>query len=240
MSLRAGAIVCVVFAVAATAVAQEPTFAPGVARWRIKTSVLPGALEQKPRRIAFTRLRQLEQPPESMLHDRDTFADQPMREDNVSHLQEGDIVSTIGYVQLIAVEATKKSNGDRTDGDYHIQVSAERDNRDRVVIMEIPRPDFVSDTALRQKVAALRALLREKMKNGKEFSMSNGTCIQHPVRMRLTGQLFYDTAHSGSSDPGGSRGKQGHKAATLWEIHPLFDAQFLDPKDPTRPAVPCK
>jgi len=69
--------------------------------------------------------------------------------------------------------------------------------------------------------------------------MNKGNCMLHPMRMRLVGQLFYDQTHSTSGDPGGGRGKQGHHAATLWEIHPLFSATFLDPKDPTRPALPC-
>src|SRR5439155_7209774 len=140
--------------------------------------------------------------------------------------------------QLVALEASKKADGTRTDGDYHIQVSDSRTDRDNVVIMEVPYPDFASNAQLKTKVDALRAKLRGKLHKGTEFSMSKGSCMLHPVRMRLVGQLFYDETHSTSGDPGGGRGKQGHHAATLWEIHPLFSATFLDPKDPTRPALP--
>ena len=218
-----------------TGLAQDPHFGPGVERWDIKTSLMPGTIGQAPHQITFTHLRDLHGPSAALLHDTSIR----MRKAQATGPQEGDIVSTTGWVQLVAVEATKKKNTDIvTDGDYHIQVSAARDNRDGVVIVEVPRPEFVSDPALKQKVDALRAMLRTKLHGGTEFSRNSGSCIVHPVRMQLVGQLFYDASHTTSGDPGGGRGKQGHKAATLWEIHPLFDASILSKKG--QPAVPCK
>ena len=57
--------------------------------------------------------------------------------------------------------------------------------------------------------------------------------MKHPPRMRITGQLLFDSHHATGDDPGGGRGKQGHKA--FWEIHPVFQSEFLDPVDPNRP-----
>lgn len=213
---------------------NTPNFAPGVARWDLKTSLMTDGLAETPANLTFTALRGLKPPPADLLK----HPDVRMRASGASGPQEGDIVSTDAWVQLVAVEASKKKGSSEvTDGDYHIQVSATRTNRDDVVIVEVPRPDFISDPALRQQVDALRTMLRTKLHSGTEFSLNTGSCIVHPVKMRLVGQLFYDETHSTANDPGGGRGKQGHHAATLWELHPLFAATILSTTG--QPAVSC-
>ena len=203
---------------------NTPNFAPGVARWDIKTSLMPGGLNQTPTNMKFAALRGLNAPAADLLK----HSDVRMRQQGASGPQEGDIISTDAWVQLVAVEASKKKGTNEvTDGDYHIQVSGSRTNRDNVVIVEVPQPEFVSDPALRQEVDALRTMLRAKLHNGTEFSLNTGSCMAHPVKMHLVGQLFYDETHSTTNDPGGGRGKQGHHAATLWELHPLFAATIV-------------
>ena len=203
---------------------STPNYAPGVARWDIKTSLMPGTLTKTPTKMQFTDLRGLAAPSAALLKNSSVR----MRQSGASGPQEGDIITTDAWVQLVAVEASKKKGTNEvTDGDYHIQVSDARTNRDNVVIVEVPRPDFVSDPALKAKVQALRDLLKTKLHSGTEFSLNTGSCMAHPVQMRLVGQLFYDETHSTAGDPGGGRGKQGHHAATLWELHPLFSATIL-------------
>jgi len=203
---------------------STPNFAPGVARWDIKTSLMSGAINKTPHKMQFADLRGLSAPSATLLKNDKVR----MRQSGASGPQEGDIISTDAWVQLVAVEAAKKKGTNEvTDGDYHIQVSDARTNRDDVVIVEVPQPEFVSDPALKAKVQALRDMLKTKLHSGTEFSMNTGSCIAHPVQMRLVGQLFYDATHTTKGDPGGGRGKQGHHAATLWELHPLFAATIL-------------
>jgi hypothetical protein len=234
--------IAAVLAIASPTDGQETKWAPGVERWQVKTHLKQGNVSSRLRTIKLSDLKKLDWRNLSKIEDWKTSED-CLREPGASSPQECDIVSTEGYVQLVAVEATKKKGGDaRTDGDYHVQVSSSREDRDDVVIVEIPRPEFVDDPELRSAVLALREMFREKLHGGKEFSMSGGSCMQHPPRMRITGQLFLDSPHASlkeGADPGGGRGKSGHKAATIWEIHPVYEMEFLDPKDPTKPAVKC-
>jgi hypothetical protein len=124
------------------------------------------------------------------------------------------------------------------DGDYHMQLSAAYDQRDPVMIVEIPRPEFVSDAGLQQRLTAARSLLDTKLHGGNEIE--NKICILHPPKIKVGGQLFFDRTHlSAKKGPGGGRGKDGHEAASLWEIHPVTDVAFVSKKDPTRPAVKC-
>ena len=52
--------------------------------------------------------------------------------------------------------------------------------------------------------------------------------IVKPVYVKVTGQLFYDDAHVGQPP----RGKKKMQAATLWEVHPVIDVQFVHPPQP--------
>jgi len=191
---------------------------PGVERWGIKSHLEHGSMTSPPHSIPFADLVNLEW--QDLLGIKDWKAtDECLRIAGATGPQECDIVSVDVYVQLVALEcAEKKGENEGTDGDYHIQVSSARDVRDGVVIVEIPRPEFVDDLDLKTAVSALRETLREKLHSGREFSMGSGTCMQHPPRMRITGQLFVDSPHGSvkaGADPGGGRGKHGHKAVTI-------------------------
>ena len=54
---------------------------------------------------------------------------------------------------------------------------------------------------------------------------ATGSRLVHPVMVQVTGQLFYDDSHIGYQP----RGKQGMRAATLWEIHPVTSISFAHP-----------
>jgi hypothetical protein len=112
------------------------------------------------------------------------------------------------------------------DGDYHLQISNSPDSGDPCIIVEVPKNDaaYVRDAFVRQKVKAVRDFLRARLLRGREPS-GGGNVMQHPPYMEFAGALFFDDAHVG----GAPRGKKGMHAATLWEIHPVIGARFVNP-----------
>ena len=78
--------------------------------------------------------------------------------DNPLGIAEGDILSTVGWLHLVAAEA---------DGDYHIQISPTHDD-DLIVEVPTPETEFVADTSLHAPLEAVRSLIRERMLRGRE------------------------------------------------------------------------
>jgi hypothetical protein len=134
--------------------------------------------------------------------------------------REGAIVTTSGWLRLVAQES---------DGDYHVQLTNARGDS-RCLIVEVPLPAFVPDAALAARCATARA---EVHRLAGADPLPTGTPVT-PVRVAVTGQLFYDDAHVG----GPPRGKGGMKAATLWELHPVFDVQPVSSTPPVALARP--
>jgi len=136
--------------------------------------------------------------------------------DNPLGVAEGDILSTVGWLHLVAAE---------DDGDYHIQISRTHDNDHGTdfLILEVPTPapEFVADASVRPRLEAVRSLIRERMLRSREPSRS-GSVLTHPACVEVAGQLFYDDPHVGHEP----RGKKGMKAATLWGIT-SYDAHRL-------------
>lgn len=219
--------------------AQEKNLGPGTDRWPVKTSA---DLEQTPKSVTISKLKNLP----TLFTDSESEASRKEHQDKVHDivkggLQEGQILAVQhGYLQLIAREASpNKKHHDFEDGDYHIQIGETRDEREGCVIVEIPDPDFVKDAALKAKVTQARA---DVLKLLKLTSVSDsGNCISHPPKVTVVGQLFWDSAHSGS-EPGGGRGKkQCHRlAATLWEVHPVIAITAEPNPDFGKPALSCK
>ncbi|HVO80590.1 MAG TPA: hypothetical protein VMT28_07655 [Terriglobales bacterium] len=218
--------------------AKEKNIGPGHDRWPVKTSA---DLSQTPKSVTISKLKNL--PP---LFTSESKASRDEHQNKVHSqvkggLREGQLLSVQhGYLQLIAREASfNQTHNDFEDGDYHIQIGETRDEREGCVIVEIPDPQFVDDADLKAKVTQARA---DVMKILKLKSVSDsGTCIAHPPRVTVVGQLFWDSAHSGS-DPGGGRGKkQCHqKAATLWEVHPVIAITAEPNPDAGKPALSCQ
>ena len=133
--------------------------------------------------------------------------------DNPLAVKEGDLVTTAGWLYLVATE--------KDDCDYHIQVSLQTRTTankpqpgDDCIIVEAPRPDFVSARDLSTKVGQVRDYIKAKLLAGKEPS-NTGSVMQHAVCVSVTGQLFYDDAHI---EKGELRGKKGMTSHTLWEL----------------------
>jgi hypothetical protein len=189
---------------------------PGKARWPIRTSLAEGISPNGPAQtIPLDKLLALAAPP-GVKDDDPRYQDTRIPKfDNPLSVKEGDLMTTAGWLYLVATE--------EDDCDYHIQVSLQARTttnkpqaNDDCIIVEAPRPDFVSASDLSTKVGQVRDYIKAKLLAGKEPS-NTGSVMQHAVCVRVTGQLFYDEAHV----EGEIRGKKGMSSHTLWELHPI-------------------
>lgn len=189
-------------------------FKPGKERWSIKTSLPVNADLANPTFIEFSKIINLEDPSDVTKNDKRYQSKRIPKFQNALNIKEGDIVSTRGWLHLVAAES---------DGDYHIQISGSQNSGDNCLIVEVPTPasPFVTSHEVQSTSSKVREFIRSKLLRGKEPSV-RGSIMKHPPYVTVTGQLFYDDAHVG--DP--PRGKKGMHAATLWEIHPITDISF--------------
>ncbi len=188
------------------------------ARWPIKTSLETGSGTAHPRHVTFATLAALGTVPGVKPRDA-RYADERIPT-AVDGLHEGDIVTTEGYVHLVAFEA---------DGDYHIQFTDSPTSGNHCVIAEMPLDSaaFEDVASLRTRFGPLRQLLREKLLHGTatEFQ-EGGNWMTGKAYMSITGQLFFDDWHVGQPPRGKSPNHHAGHAATLWEIHPITDIRF--------------
>lgn len=186
---------------------------PGTERWPIKTSVPDGANLDHAKTVSLDDLLALKDVANVAKNDK-RYQDARIPEAAAANLKEGDIVTTTGWLHLVAGE---------TDGDYHIQISGSADSGDHCLIVEVPSPDpeYVKTADLRPRFDQVRTLIKSKMLKDKDPA-EGGSVMQHPVYVTVTGQLFYDDSHVGDQP----RGKKGMKAATLWELHPVTAIVF--------------
>jgi hypothetical protein len=194
--------------------AQQVVLKPGVERWPIKTSTLDGGTSGKPAMLAD--LLGLENATDVKKNDQ-RFKEARIPGEQASIGKEGDLVTTTGWLHLVALE---------DDGDYHIQISDSQTDGNNCLIIETPKDDseFVKDDAkLIEHAAAVRLFIRKNLLHDATKEPSGtGNKMAHPPFVRVTGALFYDDAHVGDQP----RGKKGMKAATLWELHPVVSIAF--------------
>lgn len=197
---------------------QTTELNPGVARWNIKTS-LPKKSNKMT--IPLTELLALNNPIES--YSAKEYGVKRIPNKVQKGLKEGDIVTTRGYLHLVALENDSKNH---RDGDYHVQIRNTAEWKDSCLIVEVPNPDarFVSDEKLREKCKVVRDFIKEKFLKGKEPGAGN--IMEHKMYVEITGQLFFDASHL----KGSPRGKKGMKSYTCWEIHPVTAIKFVKSK----------
>jgi hypothetical protein len=193
---------------------------PGKDRWKVKTTVESAQAKKKPVKKDLADLLTFDAPDKTkydyIVFDRERKVETGRMRGKDSHRpQEGDVVYTEGYVQMVMLSAD--------DGDYHVQLTTDPKKRADCMIVEVPYEKFVDDPGLPDE-GTIRQTLRTKLKpKSGEFSKS-GTCMLHPPRMGVTGQLFYDVHHDGKPS-----GRHGCHAPNVWELHPVFKIKFLDP-----------
>jgi hypothetical protein len=216
--LVASIVIC---SAASVSAAAQTCSGPGKARWAIKTS-LPGGTNASDSAKTIDLGKLLALPPAPGVKDNDErFQDARIPAfDNDLQVKEGDLITTIGWLYLVATE--------KDDCDYHIQISPQARTTtnkplasDESIIVEAPRPDFISGSDLSANVSQERDFIKSKLLLGKEPS-SGGSVMQHAVCVKVTGQLFYDDAH----ETGQLRGKKNLHSKTLWELHPITAFAF--------------
>ncbi len=216
-------IIAIAMLAAPCAHAQETiTVQPGKDRWSVKTSIGTG----KSKKVALADLLQLPLL-DAQYNDR-TYATSliPVAQ-QPGGIKEGDIITTTGYLRLVALEDDSKTG---EDGDYHIQLTTTYQSTDSCFIVEIPYSDFIKNTMLKDSANGRRAFVRDRLLKGKEPSRT-GSVMQSAVYVKVTGQLFYDAIHAAQMKGSNPmyRGKKGMHSYTAWELHPVKDIEFAKP-----------
>ena len=223
--LRPILIALAVLTICVSASAQAPACnGPGKERWPIKTSVPDSGNLSASKKIGLNDLLALAQPA-GVKHNDSRYASARIPAfTNSLNLKEGDLVRTTGWVYVVATE--------KNDCDYHIQISNQPRTlttnpptpSDNCMIVEAPRPDFISDSALASAVSSARDYIKTKLTRGNEpSSTTHGSVMIHAVCANVTGQLFNDDAHLKKDGTSELRGKGGMSSKTLWELHPIVN-----------------
>jgi hypothetical protein len=186
---------------------------PGVERWAIKTS-LPA--HSKKRTVPLSELLALPNPISKESTDYDTTRI-PYTVGTRS-LKEGDIITTKGWIHLVALEDDGRTH---RDGDYHIQIRTSEEWADTCLVIEIPYSPFVPDSNLATICGSARQFIKTNLLNNKEPG-ARGNKLDHAVFVTIKGQLFFDAPHL----KGNPRGRRGMKSYTPWEIHPVTSLEF--------------
>jgi hypothetical protein len=204
--------------VADAAQKKKKGFAPGKARWEIKTSVPADTNLSNSKKVNLRTLLAIKWPPGASGHSHRMDHKRYPAAPNARGLVEGQIISTTGWIHLIAAES---------DGDYHIQIARAKNNQTRCFIVEVPRPlqRFVKGKRVRKAAATVRDKIRSKVLDGKELKYGGTRLLKSPIFARITGQFFYDDWHIGDNP----RGKKGCKSPTITEIHPITAVAFPTP-----------
>jgi hypothetical protein len=206
---------------AATISAQSTCNGPGKERWAIKTSLADGTDITHSKKIGLNDLLALVQPA-GVTNNDPRYSDARIPTfSNSLNVKEGDIIRTTGWIYVVATES---------DCDYHIQISNQPRTlstnpptaTDDCMIVEVPRPDFISDTTLNTAATNVRNYVKTKLTKGNEpSSTSHGSVMIHAVCAQVTGQLFNDDAHLKHDGTAELRGKGGMHSKTLWELHSI-------------------
>jgi len=202
-------------------------FNPGKERWPVKTSVT------HLRPVKEISLQELLNLPVPILryskNEREEYQDHRFP-DTVGkhHLQEGDIVSTYGYILLAAVE--KDKNGE--DGDYHVQIRTSSKWDDSCLVIEATFPPFITgNKALQDSCHKVRDFFDHYVLKGKKKACFGTDGASAPY-VKITGQLFFDAFHM-TTPPRGKQHcitKEKMKSYTCWEIHPIMSIGFIRKK----------
>jgi hypothetical protein len=189
---------------------------PGVDRWSIKTSV---DLNQTPKKVTLKKLLKLGNPIE---HDSQSF-DENRITTAVGGLKEGDLITTKGWMKLVAFEHSGP------DGDYHIQLRTDSTWGDTCFIIEIPYEDFIeNDAALKDSCRNAREFVRERILENVNKEPSTKGNVIGKAYVRVTGALFFDSHHINANPLRGKKGKMTEpmKSYTCWELHPVTHIEF--------------
>jgi hypothetical protein len=127
--------------------------------------------------------------------------------------QDAQVYEITGDLWRVRVEAN--------DCDFHLEISApgQPETANRIIVEIAQGPQFL---AARQKV------IDELIANGFDAAVDKPIDLDEPLRIKVVGLAFYDSAHFSKKNPKRGHGHGTKKVGTLWELHPSWDIQFPD------------
>jgi len=206
--------------------AKDPKRGSDKARWPIKTSLPSGTDLSKATPVSLSDLLALAPAAEhaDTAHEKERYP-----KTSGAKAGEGQIVSTKGYLRLVAFE---------DDGDFHIQLTETPDGFDNCLIVEVPlnNADFVGEQDVMDAAKTVRAWVIHNLLKDAEPGLDSVHVIQGQAYVTVTGQLFFDSEHQAAMADGKFRGKSiaGKQlpSKTSWELHPVTAITFA-PKPKT-------
>ena len=107
------------------------------------------------------------------------------------------------------------------DCDFHLELSVPGKLKTSPrIIVEIPQGAAFLEA--RDKVLETLAA------NGYDPAVGKAIDLDAPIRVRVTGYAFYDSAHFSKKNPKKGHGHGTKYVGTLWEIHPAWKIEFSD------------
>jgi hypothetical protein len=138
-----------------------------------------------------------------------------------SNLQAGDILHLTGWLHRISRAP---------DSTYHLYVSPSRNAGSQALVAALPPPNRAHGSPGEQaQLQAARTFVKQKLLRQQEPS-PQGSIMQRPVFVQLTGQLSVPTASPATP----SRGKPSQPIPARWEIRPILEVQFATPSEHAR------
>ena len=185
----------------------------------ISVAVASGMVTKKNKRVSLGYILQF--PLLERSYDNQLRTTNHVPTDAYSGFKEGDMITTHGYISLIAIEDSGTKNET-----YYIQLVANPYRKDSCLNIRITADQFAGD-ARKKLTENARLFVREQLLSGKTPTRS-GNVMQRPVFVSITGQLVYNSALAGAMR--GPRplyiGKKGVRSYIPWEITNVNRIQF--------------
>lgn len=129
---------------------------------------------------------------------------------------EGDPIAVHGVILALGCEG---------DGDTHIDLASSLTSSTCLVV-EVPNPKDFGAQGSQTERTFLTSMWTPLRKRFTEIYNDSGEQPTTPYDITVVGQLYFDTDHRNSKDPGGGRGihVNGRSCArNLWEVHSVLD-----------------
>jgi hypothetical protein len=137
----------------------------------------------------------------------------------------GDLLLLTGWVHRVSRAP---------DSAYRLQVSPSPKAAAPGLVAVVPSPDQAADSpAERTQLQTVRAFITRQLLRQREPS-PQGSVIQRPIFVQLTGQLSYPDTSLGKP----SQGKRPRDATARWEVRPVVDIRFATPPVPSNRSRP--
>jgi hypothetical protein len=106
------------------------------------------------------------------------------------------------------------------DNDYHVIIGSNKDTS-KAVLMNVEVSGLPGQSS--SDYETLKTVRQAIMTKFGKICSAKKLCIDNPVKIRISGSLFYDIDHKP-----GKVGYHNLKPKTAWEIHPITEIIFRD------------